>query len=219
MAPGSMASKNDPMSGVPRFPRDHIPHPGGTQPSELRVSDTERDRVVELLQNAFSEGRLDDDELNERMDAAFASKTRGELAVVLRGLPVTSSPGAPTPPPAYAAPQAKPTSLERSWAMAAHWSGLFTMFIGPLVIAAAKGGDSRYIHQQAWEATNFQLTFLGANIAIGFVAAVTFGLGALAFPLLWLTWFALLAVGGLSAAAGNTFRYPWILRLFGRGNS
>lgn len=53
----------------------------------LRVSDSEREHVVGLLQRAIGRGMLDLDEFTERTDVALAARTRGELNAVLVDLP------------------------------------------------------------------------------------------------------------------------------------
>lgn len=53
----------------------------------LRVSDSEREHVVELLKAAIGRGMLDLDEFSERADVAYAARTRGELNEVLIDLP------------------------------------------------------------------------------------------------------------------------------------
>ncbi|WP_425273048.1 DUF1707 SHOCT-like domain-containing protein [Saccharomonospora piscinae] len=64
---------------------------------DLRVSDAEREHVVELLKNATGKGLLDLNEFTERADIAYASRTRGELNRVLVDLPGLSHPtAAPT---------------------------------------------------------------------------------------------------------------------------
>ena len=55
--------------------------------ADLRVSDRDRERVVELLSHHAGEGRLDADELDGRIERALAARTRGELAGVTRDLP------------------------------------------------------------------------------------------------------------------------------------
>ncbi|MER6301582.1 DUF1707 domain-containing protein [Kitasatospora sp. NPDC001539] len=55
--------------------------------AELRVSDADRERVAELLRDAYAEGRLDADEHAERIGAAYAAKTFGDLAPLTRDLP------------------------------------------------------------------------------------------------------------------------------------
>lgn len=56
------------------------------------VSDTERERVCQLLNGAFSEGRLTSPELDERTSHALAARTHGDLEGVLAGLTEGGSP-------------------------------------------------------------------------------------------------------------------------------
>ncbi len=61
---------------------------------DLRVSDREREHVVELLKTAIGRGLIDLDEFSERADTAYAARTRGELNKVLVDLPGLSHPEA-----------------------------------------------------------------------------------------------------------------------------
>lgn len=61
---------------------------------DLRVSDAEREHVVELLQAAIGRGLLDLDEFSQRADTAYAARTRGELNKVLTDLPGLTHPQA-----------------------------------------------------------------------------------------------------------------------------
>lgn len=63
---------------------------------ELRIADADRDRTVERLRAAAAEGRLDPDELEERLSRALAARTQGELDAVLGDLP---EPRVPAPAP------------------------------------------------------------------------------------------------------------------------
>jgi Domain of unknown function (DUF1707) len=56
----------------------------------LRASQAERERVVERLRVHAGEGRLDLSELEQRIEAAYGAKTRGELAELLADLPEPS---------------------------------------------------------------------------------------------------------------------------------
>lgn len=60
----------------------------------IRVSDTEREAVAAQLREHYAQGRLTTEELNERLDRAFASKTRTELAAVTSDLPYLPPSGA-----------------------------------------------------------------------------------------------------------------------------
>ncbi|MGW9309062.1 DUF1707 SHOCT-like domain-containing protein [Saccharomonospora azurea] len=64
----------------------------------LRVSDAEREHVVELLKAAIGRGMLTLDEFSERADTAYAARTRGELNEVLTDLPGLVHPEAPPMP-------------------------------------------------------------------------------------------------------------------------
>src|SRR3954469_13931531 len=53
----------------------------------LRASDAERERVAEALRRHHLDGRLDTEELQERLERAYAARTTGELAPLLADLP------------------------------------------------------------------------------------------------------------------------------------
>ncbi|HEY8456998.1 MAG TPA: DUF1707 and DUF4870 domain-containing protein [Actinopolymorphaceae bacterium] len=182
----------------------------------LRVSDAERERAVDLLQQAYAEGRIDHAELDSRIGTALGAVSRADLAAALRGLPLRDSGVREVAPvPSASGHPVRPSGVERSWALFAHWSGVFSLFLIPLIIALTKGRESRFVRKQAWEATNFHLTYVGANIAVGVATALTFGLAGLLFLPLALVWLVLTGIGGLSAAVGNQWRYPWNVRLLG----
>jgi len=67
----------------------------------IRVSDADRDRVTGRLREHFAEGRLTQDELDERISAALNAKTFGDLRPVMADLPEP----APVPPQAARNPQ------------------------------------------------------------------------------------------------------------------
>ena len=50
---------------------------------ELRASDADRERTVERLHGAAVEGRLDAEELEERIDAAYRARWTSELVRAL----------------------------------------------------------------------------------------------------------------------------------------
>jgi hypothetical protein len=53
----------------------------------LRASDAERERVAEALRRHHVDGRIDTDELQERLERCYAARTGGELAALLADLP------------------------------------------------------------------------------------------------------------------------------------
>ncbi|NEA28537.1 DUF1707 and DUF4870 domain-containing protein [Actinomadura bangladeshensis] len=162
---------------------------------DLRVSDAEREPVIQRLQDAYAEGRLDEDEFDMRVQLAITAKTRNDLGAVTRDLePVRK---------AQAAQAARAeTGEDRMLAAAAHAVAVPTLFVGPLVLMLVSGKRSEYVRRQAAEAVNFQLTLLLLTI-------VTFGVGGVVYAVAWV----LSVVAAVFALTGQTFRYPWILRL------
>ncbi|MFC0865324.1 DUF1707 domain-containing protein [Sphaerimonospora cavernae] len=57
----------------------------------IRVGDAERDAVTTMLHEAFSEGRLNSHELDQRLDAALNARTRRDLDVLIFDLPQAQS--------------------------------------------------------------------------------------------------------------------------------
>jgi len=53
----------------------------------FRASDAEREAVVENLQRAVGEGRITVAEFEDRVQAAYEARTRGELDVLTADLP------------------------------------------------------------------------------------------------------------------------------------
>jgi len=80
----------------------------------IRVSDADRDRVTARLREHFAEGRLTQDELDERISAALSAKTFGDLRRVMVDLPE------PTPVPPRAVPPHQWAGPPHPWA-GPHW--------------------------------------------------------------------------------------------------
>ncbi|MGH3760931.1 DUF1707 SHOCT-like domain-containing protein [Actinophytocola sp.] len=73
------------------------------RPSDIRISDTEREDALGKLGEHMTAGRLDIDEYGERTAKVTAAKTRGELLDLFGDLPEPRpSFGRPAPPPAPA---------------------------------------------------------------------------------------------------------------------
>ena len=62
-----------------------------SSPRDLRASDADRDRVLALLGEAMSDGRLTMEEHAERVQRAIAARTLGELAELTADLAVSSA--------------------------------------------------------------------------------------------------------------------------------
>ena len=66
----------------------------------MRVSDSERERVAQFLREQALEGRLDHEELEERLGGAYRAKTAGELQDLIEDLPHRRVAAAPARRPA-----------------------------------------------------------------------------------------------------------------------
>jgi hypothetical protein len=84
------AGEPEPVSGEPA-PSQSAP----SSAAAMRVGDRERDAVVQRLQEAFADGRLDDDEFDQRTRAALTARLNSELDVLTQDL--RASGGAPRP--------------------------------------------------------------------------------------------------------------------------
>lgn len=66
----------------------------------IRASDHDRESAVEVLRDAYTAGRLNLDEFDERTTTAYAAKTWGDLRALTSDLPVTPKLGADLATPA-----------------------------------------------------------------------------------------------------------------------
>src|SRR3954451_2901948 len=66
----------------------------------LRASDAEREHHAVLLREHAAQGRLTVEELEQRLDRAYAAATRGELATLVVDLPAPERPRPPRRRPA-----------------------------------------------------------------------------------------------------------------------
>jgi hypothetical protein len=81
--------------------------PAVPEPSKMRASDSDRERVAELLREAAGDGRLSMDELDERLDAVYAAKTYAELEPITHDLPSSGASHVPVPAPSVPADPAR----------------------------------------------------------------------------------------------------------------
>ncbi|WP_281689097.1 DUF1707 SHOCT-like domain-containing protein [Pseudonocardia thermophila] len=97
---------------------------------DVRIGDAEREQAVQQLRGHVGSGRLDLSEFEQRIDAVYQARTRGELAAVFADLP------APAPAPvAKALSRSAPPALLRTWPAA--WAQWLSVGVLTLVIWAA----------------------------------------------------------------------------------
>lgn len=95
-------------------------------PSRLRVSDEDRHKVAEVLRQAAGEGRIDLDELDERLEATYGAKTYGDLVPITADLPVRTTGSLPAPPPSVP-PAVRPAASQPAVPAATYESSMSFM--------------------------------------------------------------------------------------------
>ncbi len=86
----------------------------------LRASHADREQVIDVLKAAYVQGRLDRDELDERVGLTLAARTYAELASVIDDIPWGATRHRPPRRPAAAIPApAPPPASAARWASAA----------------------------------------------------------------------------------------------------
>ncbi|MEX0819652.1 MAG: DUF4870 domain-containing protein [Pirellulaceae bacterium] len=99
---------------------------------------------------------------------------------------------------------------ERTFGMLSHLLGIFTGFIGPLVIWLIKKDESEFVDDQAKEALNFQLTvMIGQVINCGLMLVC---IGYFTFLALLVLTVIFCVMATVAANKGERYRYPINIR-------
>ncbi|MYS21718.1 protein of unknown function [Streptomyces sp. DvalAA-14] len=86
-------------------------------PQDIRVSDKDRQRVADLLAEAYGEGRLQLPEYQERLDSVFAATVARDLTVLTLDLPAAQSVPAAAPLRVRRRPGRMPGALAVLWTL------------------------------------------------------------------------------------------------------
>jgi Domain of unknown function (DUF1707) len=136
----------------------------------VRVSDTERDAVAAQLREHYAQGRLSLEELNERLDRAFASRTRADLNAVTSDLPYA--------PPSGVLPSDRVRRAEyrpggQGWS-GQDWGGPYRNGPGP----GGRGGDHGRGYGRGRSPAGFLAVVLALWICFVVLGAFAFGVGS-----------------------------------------
>jgi len=104
-----------------------------------------------------------------------------------------------------------PSKDECNLAMLAHLLGMFTGFVGALVLWLVRRDQDDFATEQAREALNFQITMAIALLASIMLKVLL--IGFLLFPILLVVNFVFCLLAAIKAARGEAYRYPVTLRL------
>ncbi len=121
----------------------------------VRASDAERDGAALELRQHFADGRITEQELSDRLEAVYASSTRGELEQIRHDLP------AAPPSPRERREQLAERQAELRGRLAQQAGGSFVPFVICVVIWAASGASGPF-----WPAFALiaPLLFVGRNL-------------------------------------------------------
>ena len=126
--------------------------PATSSRSDLRIGDADRDATVQALTDHHVAGRLNADELGERVATALAARTRGELDQTVADLP------APAPRPA------PPTTRPAVPGWRAHVAAYVATIVGLWLVWALTGGGHPW---PVWPMLGWGLGILGHRIGPG----------------------------------------------------
>ena len=104
-----------------------------------------------------------------------------------------------------------PSKDDCNLAMLAHLLGIFTSFIGALIIWLIKKDQSAFVALEAVEALNFQITLAIAWFAAMMLTVIL--VGFLLYPVLLIANLVLCILAAVKASKGEGYRYPFALRL------
>lgn len=174
------------------------------QSLDWRVTDAQRDRVLDYLGQAYADGRITISEFEKRMEDALASRTRRELNQTLSGLatvPVTSS--------VHSAglAQRRRTDATPAGSVTAGMVGLAPVAAtGPLVplIASAVTEKGTWAHRQIANQANAQIYMCIVLVLLGPVLHVT----GVVVSLAWMAYLALTVIQAIKGFKGETWRNP-----------
>lgn len=107
--------------------------------------------------------------------------------------------------------QSSPSKDDCNIAMLAHLLGIFTGFVGALIIWLLKKDDSAFINEEAREALNFQITMTIAYLVASVLMVILIGM--LLLPILYVANIVFCILGAVATSKGQSYRYPFAVRL------
>jgi uncharacterized protein len=127
--------------------------------------------------------------------------------------PPVSAPPPPSVPPSSGGYQGPaPDKDAINMAMLSHLLGLFTGFLGPLIIWLMKKDSHPFVDDQGKESLNFQIAAALATL-VCIPLIWLFCLGAILIPAVQITRIVFSIIGTVNANKGVAYRYPLNLRL------
>ena len=112
------------------------------------------------------------------------------------------------PPPAGVPGDATISQDERTMAMLAYILGIFTSFLGPLIIWLIKKDQSKFVAYHGMQALLFHAVIVVGYILSSFLAV--FMIGFLTYPLFGILSLVYSIIAGLAANKGEWYEIPFV---------
>jgi hypothetical protein len=116
----------------------------------MRAGDQDRDATMAVLREAYAEGRLTNDEFEQRLGQAHSARTFGELAVITSDLPPlpATTPARPVVTPTAEVAEVEPDhSVRNGWAS---WLGVSVLVNVIWAASWLPEGDSATYYWPIW---------------------------------------------------------------------
>ena len=104
-----------------------------------------------------------------------------------------------------------PSNDDKNIATVTHLGGTVFSFVPALIVWILKKDDSEFIADQAKEALNFQITIILAQFIAWILAWIL--IGFFFIFIIWLLNIVFCIIAAISTSKGETYRYPFCLRL------
>jgi uncharacterized Tic20 family protein len=105
-----------------------------------------------------------------------------------------------------------PSNDDKNIATVTHLAGTVFSFIPALIVWILKKDDSVFIASQSKEALNFQITVAIALFVCSSILSWVL-IGIMLMPMIWLANIVFCIIAAISTSKGETYRYPFCLRL------
>ncbi|ALN15823.1 DUF1707 and DUF4870 domain-containing protein [Acidipropionibacterium acidipropionici] len=169
---------------------------------DLRVTNEQRQRVLDYLGDALADGRINMSEFEKRSDDAIAAKTRRDLNQSLSGLATVPLVSAAVRPARSPLAKTEPSSGGSAAAGLIGLSPFVAGPVGPLIgVAATEKGS--WTRKQVANQANAQIYM----IAIAIVLSAVVG-SSIISGLAWFAWAGLTLVQAIRAFQGESWRNP-----------
>ncbi|RNL86154.1 DUF4870 domain-containing protein [Halostreptopolyspora alba] len=100
------------------------------------------------------------------------------------------------------------SSDDRTMGLIIHLGGFLLGFLLPLIMYLMKKDESPWIRHHSAQAFNFQVTLLIPYFIVMILTVVTFGIGGLLFPLVWVAALVFGILAAIAANKGEWYTYP-----------